>query len=99
MCLREADAGKPDEQGTYIDRHYAVMEKKRGVAGSVFSPDRGLVQLRGAIFDLLMAGTDTTATFVEWCVLYLCAYPEVQARVHAEIKEKIGSRGANLEDR
>ena len=30
-------------------------------------------------------GTDTTATFLEWVMLYMAAHPEVQSRVQDEI--------------
>ena len=41
--------------------------------------------------DLLVAGTDTSAQTVSWTLLLLANRPEVQARVHEELDEVIGS--------
>lgn len=35
--------------------------------------------------DLFGAGTETTSTFMEACVLYLISYPHVQEKVYQEI--------------
>lgn len=35
--------------------------------------------------DLLLAGTDTTSTFMEACVLYLITYPDIQEKLYQEI--------------
>ena len=41
--------------------------------------------------DLLIAGTDTSAQTVNWTLLLLANRPELQARVHEELDEVIGS--------
>ena len=41
--------------------------------------------------DLVLAGTDTTATLLKWTLLYLIKYPEVQEKCFQEIKNVIGS--------
>ncbi|GAM21461.1 hypothetical protein SAMD00019534_046360 [Acytostelium subglobosum LB1] len=40
--------------------------------------------------DLLLAGTDTSESTIEWIILYMCNYPELQEKVHAELSEIIG---------
>ncbi|TSK38393.1 Cytochrome P450 1A1 [Bagarius yarrelli] len=40
--------------------------------------------------DLFGAGFDTISTALSWAVVYLVAYPEIQERLHEELKEKVG---------
>ncbi|XP_009983336.1 PREDICTED: cytochrome P450 2J2-like, partial [Tauraco erythrolophus] len=50
--------------------------------------------------DLLFAGTETTSSTIRWALLYMAIYPEIQARVQAEIDTVIGqARPPALEDR
>ncbi|KAJ8249038.1 hypothetical protein GJAV_G00230500 [Gymnothorax javanicus] len=44
----------------------------------------------GIIFDLFGAGFDTVSSFLTWAVMYLVAYPEVQEKLHQEIRENVG---------
>ncbi len=37
-------------------------------------------------------GTDTTATFMEWVMLYMAAYPDVQMRIQDEIDWVLAKR-------
>ncbi|NXK48890.1 CP2W1 protein, partial [Chauna torquata] len=41
--------------------------------------------------DLLMAGTETTSTTLQWAVLLMMKYPMIQEKVHAEIERVLGS--------
>jgi cytochrome P450 len=51
--------------------------------------------------DLLIAGSDTTANSVEFTILYLIKYPEVQKRLQAEIDSVMshGNRILSIFDR
>uniref|UniRef100_A0A8C6YQX0 Cytochrome P450 2W1-like n=1 Tax=Nothoprocta perdicaria TaxID=30464 RepID=A0A8C6YQX0_NOTPE len=40
--------------------------------------------------DLLMAGTETTSTTLQWAILLMMKYPEIQRKVHAEIEQVLG---------
>ncbi|XDV28428.1 hypothetical protein PO909_031745 [Leuciscus waleckii] len=54
----------------------------------------------GIVNDLFGAGFDTISTALSWAVVYLVAYPEIQERLQAELKEKIGmDRTPRLSDR
>ncbi|XP_063044237.1 cytochrome P450 1A1 [Engraulis encrasicolus] len=44
----------------------------------------------GIVNDLFGAGFDTISTALSWSVVYLVAYPEIQERLHEEMKEKVG---------
>ncbi|KAI5623756.1 cytochrome P450 1A1 [Silurus asotus] len=54
----------------------------------------------GIVNDLFGAGFDTISTALSWSVVYLVAYPEIQERLHKELKEKVGmDRMPSLEDK
>uniref|UniRef100_A0A8C7EEW4 Cytochrome P450 2J2-like n=1 Tax=Nothoprocta perdicaria TaxID=30464 RepID=A0A8C7EEW4_NOTPE len=49
--------------------------------------------------DLFVAGTETTSTTLRWALLYMAAYPDIQARVQAEIDAVVGqTRQPGLDD-
>ena len=52
----------------------------------------------GAIAALLLAGTDTTASALEWFLLYMTLYPDVQEKCFQEINVAIGQNQPRLDD-
>ncbi|XP_074057381.1 cytochrome P450 2W1-like isoform X2 [Macrotis lagotis] len=44
-----------------------------------------------SLLDLMMAGTETTATSLQWAVLLMTKYPEVQAKVQEELDQVLGT--------
>ena len=46
--------------------------------------------LLSALVGLYTAGTDTTSNSLYWTFLYMVLYPEIQKRMHDEIKELLG---------
>ncbi|XP_033126769.1 cytochrome P450 2U1-like isoform X2 [Anneissia japonica] len=42
------------------------------------------------VADLVLAGTETTATTLKWALLYLALNPEIQAKVHQELDSVTG---------
>ncbi|KAH9066037.1 cytochrome P450 [Lactarius deliciosus] len=52
----------------------------------------GLSELEQAwlVGDMLAAGGETTSTSLQWWILAMLAYPNVQARAHAELDEVVG---------
>ncbi|KAI4904388.1 hypothetical protein NFI96_016777 [Prochilodus magdalenae] len=54
----------------------------------------------GIVNDLFGAGFDTISTALSWSIVYLVAYPEIQERLHQELREKIGTdRPPHLSDK
>lgn len=51
------------------------------------------------LFDLFIAGTDTTQFTLRWALLILTYYPEIQKKLREEIAEQIGDRVATQEDK
>jgi cytochrome P450 len=52
--------------------------------------------LKYVVLDLLSAGTETTATTIQWVVLFLVIYQEVQENIRIELTENISSSSRNL---
>uniref|UniRef100_A0A7M4FIZ6 Cytochrome P450 2W1-like n=1 Tax=Crocodylus porosus TaxID=8502 RepID=A0A7M4FIZ6_CROPO len=73
-----------------------VYLKEKNKKKSLFH-DENLV---ASILDLVMAGTETTATTLQWTILLMMKYPEIQKKVQEEIGRVVepGSR-ATYEDR
>ena len=46
--------------------------------------------LKVNLFDLFLAGSETTSTTLTWAVLYMVRYPGVQARVQQELDSVVG---------
>uniref|UniRef100_A0A8C8YTC8 Cytochrome P450 family 2 subfamily J member 2 n=1 Tax=Prolemur simus TaxID=1328070 RepID=A0A8C8YTC8_PROSS len=72
----------PDETRDFIDAYLKEMAK----ATSSFHEEN----LIWSTLDLFFAGTETTSTTLRWGLLYLARYPEIQAKVHAEIDRVLG---------
>ena len=53
----------------------------------VFSIDN----LRACIFDLYVAGQETTSSTMCFLIIYLLNHPDALARVYGELDEKVGS--------
>ncbi|XP_031417503.1 cytochrome P450 2F2-like [Clupea harengus] len=78
-----------------IDCYLDKMEK-RADKGTSFEDS----QLVAILFDLLIAGTDTTSNTLRTATLYLMTHPSIQERCYQEIEEVLGSREQVLfEDR
>ncbi|POI34245.1 hypothetical protein CIB84_002003 [Bambusicola thoracicus] len=83
----------PSESRDFIDSYLQEMAKPDG---REFHEEN----LVACALDLLFAGTETTSTTIRWALLFMAVYPEIQARVQAEIDAVIGqSRQPALEDR
>lgn len=42
------------------------------------------------ILELFVAGTDTTSTTLQWALLYMLTYPDIQTKVHQELDAIVG---------
>ncbi|XP_075895314.1 cytochrome P450 2J4-like isoform X2 [Nelusetta ayraudi] len=85
----------PSSPRDYIDCFLAEMGEKE-------DPDSGfeMANLSVCTLDLFGAGTETTTTTLNWGLLYMIYYPQIQEKVHAEIDVVIGSsRQPCLSDR
>ncbi|XP_053238632.1 cytochrome P450 2J4-like [Podarcis raffonei] len=79
----EADRN-PSEPRDFIDAYLNQMA--RADAASSFHKDN----LLQSTLDLFLTGTETSSTTLRWALLYMAIFPEIQARVQAEIDSVIG---------
>ena len=86
---REISDAKIDPRGSYLERGVAELERAKDDPKAFFHGQRGRTQLYGGALDLFLAGTDTSATFIEWFILYMMAYPEAQEALRREIHSEI----------
>jgi cytochrome P450 len=66
---------------------------------SSFYGDKGMANMQRVIMDLFGAGSETTSTILTFAFLYLTRWPEVQAKVQAEIDRVVGNCAPTLDDR
>uniref|UniRef100_A0A803SMT3 Uncharacterized protein n=1 Tax=Anolis carolinensis TaxID=28377 RepID=A0A803SMT3_ANOCA len=71
----------------FIDYYLLQMEKSKDDPNSTFS-EENLTQI---LVDLFVAGTETTSSTLQWALLLMVAYPDVQDKVYKEIEDVLGS--------
>ncbi|KAI4896291.1 hypothetical protein NFI96_014793, partial [Prochilodus magdalenae] len=85
----------PSSPRDYIDCYLEEIEKCKD-SRAQFTEEN----LVFCVVDLFAAGTETTSNTLLWTLLYLAKYPEVQAKVHAEVDQVIGrARQPSMTDR
>ncbi|XP_059161820.1 cytochrome P450 2C3-like [Physella acuta] len=72
----------------FIAAYVKEMTLKKSRGKLTFLSDEGLMKV---VYDLFTAGMETTSATINWCLLYVLNYPDVQAKIYQEMKEKIGS--------
>ncbi len=58
---------------------------------STFHGSLGLQNLESSIFDLLLAGSETTSTALTWATLFMIKFPHIQKKVQEEIDQVVGN--------
>ncbi|XP_070592860.1 cytochrome P450 2H2-like [Erythrolamprus reginae] len=94
----EVDAHKktldPDNPRDYIDCFLLKLEKEKD--SSVLSAE----DLVMSVFQLFIAGTDSTSSFIVFGLNLLARFPNVQAKAQEEIDDVVGAnRSPSIEDR
>ncbi|NXJ96044.1 CP2J6 protein, partial [Corythaixoides concolor] len=80
------EKGKSDENQDFIDYYLGEIDKTKGVSHATYD-EENLIQ---SIFDLFLAGTETTATTLRWALLYMVVYPDIQEKVQKELDAVLG---------
>ncbi|XP_060130292.1 cytochrome P450 2J6 [Zootoca vivipara] len=70
-----------------IDFYLLQMEKNKNDPQSTYDEEN----LAQCIFDLFVAGTETTTSSLKWALLLLASHPDIQDKMHKEIEDVIGS--------
>ncbi|XP_072537927.1 cytochrome P450 2J4-like [Salminus brasiliensis] len=90
---KDCDFSNPRD---YIDCFLEEMEKRKDDKEAEFN----IENLCFCALDLFIAGTETTFTTLYWGLLYMIKYPDIQAKVQAEIDQVFGSsRQPSMMDR
>ncbi|KAL6077185.1 hypothetical protein QOT17_002486 [Balamuthia mandrillaris] len=79
----------PHHPKDFVDQILIHREKDEVKEKESFLDDARCSKL---LFDLFTAGTDTSSTVIEWFLAFMCCFPEVQRKIHAELDEKIKGR-------
>ena len=67
---------------------------------SSFYGETGKENLAVTLFDLFVAGSETSSTTLSWALLYMVKNPNVQAKVQSELEQVVGrNRSPSLQDR
>ncbi|CAJ0928392.1 unnamed protein product [Ranitomeya imitator] len=69
----------------YIDAYLLKQEQEATKAQTYFNEEN----LLASVLDLFSAGTETTSTTIQWGILLMMKYPEIQKKVQEEIKTHI----------
>ncbi|KFR06065.1 Cytochrome P450 2J6, partial [Opisthocomus hoazin] len=80
------EKGKSDENQDLIDYYLDEIDRTKGDADATYD-EENLIQ---TVFDLFLAGTETTATTLRWALLYMVVYPDVQEKVQKELDAVLG---------
>ncbi|XP_066475311.1 cytochrome P450 2J2-like [Tiliqua scincoides] len=75
------------EPQDFIDFYLLQMEKHKDDPDSTYNDEN----LSHCIFDLFLAGTDTTASTLQWALLLMASHPDIQDKVRKEIEDVFGS--------
>ncbi|KAL8188138.1 UNVERIFIED_CONTAM: hypothetical protein K2H54_062097 [Gekko kuhli] len=75
------------EPQDFIDFYLYQIKKSRKDPDSTYNEDN----LTQCIFDLFVAGTETTALTLRWALLLMANHPDIQEKVHQEIEDVLGS--------
>ncbi len=87
--LKDWDPNNPrDFIDVYIEERKRVQQENE--RDSSFYGDFGDVNYVNSLFDLFLAGSETTSTTILFMVLYCLHYPEEMKKAQAEIDDIVG---------
>lgn len=93
------DTYQEEDNRDFIDCYIKKIRETKEDTSSSFYGARGEGNMQRALMDLFGAGSETTSSILYFAFNYLIRYPEIQARVHAEIDTVVGQAQPVLENR
>ncbi|GFR73471.1 cytochrome P450 2U1 [Elysia marginata] len=77
-----------DENDNFILAYLHAREKLIQQGQDTTLDDENLARV---VFELFLAGTDTTSSFFTWFIVHMVHHPDIQAKIYAEILDVVGS--------
>ena len=87
-----------DSPLTFIEAFLHKIQEQKNPLDPLHG-DRGILNLQNTVLDLFMAGSDTTATTLNWAMMYMVLYPDIQTKVRNELNAQIGFKKAKVADK
>ncbi|CAH2324592.1 cytochrome P450 2J6-like [Pelobates cultripes] len=81
---------QPGEPRDYIDCYLEELDKEKKESNN--KQTFGNQNLFSCVVDLFVAGTETTSASLEWALLYMMAFPDIQEKCRNEIDKVRGDR-------
>jgi len=78
-----------NEPRDFTDKALAEIMSTTDPSSSFFG-EKGRENLANTLYDLFLAGSETTSTTLTWGLLFMARYPEVQKRVQDELDAVVG---------
>ncbi|XP_066271320.1 cytochrome P450 2U1-like [Branchiostoma lanceolatum] len=76
----------PNDIRDFIDAFLLESKKRQGDETSTFTEQEHAT----IVYQLFLAGTDTTSTTLRWALLYMILHPDIQGKVQQEIDSVLG---------
>lgn len=86
---------QPDSPRDFIDLYLEKLDDNKSSENSTFDEE----QLLGTIFDIFVAGSETTSHTLGFALLFMIFHPQIQTKVQQEIDEILQGRQPSLADR
>uniref|UniRef100_G3TWV3 Cytochrome P450 family 2 subfamily R member 1 n=1 Tax=Loxodonta africana TaxID=9785 RepID=G3TWV3_LOXAF len=80
---------KPQLPQHFVDAYLDEIDQGKNDPSSTFSKEN----LIFSVGELIIAGTETTTNVLQWAVLFMALYPNIQGQVHKEIDLIMGPNG------
>ncbi|CAJ0933150.1 unnamed protein product, partial [Mesorhabditis belari] len=85
--MKEVDLNE-ENSNDFVECFLKEKERKKGTPAESFYSD---LQLQNLVFDLWVAGMETTSNTLTWGFCYILNHPNVQAKIHEELNRVIKS--------
>merc|ERR1719242_2937517 len=96
--MKHKETLDPKEPRDFTDMMLIEIERTTEESSSLYG-QFGIDNLKVTLFDLFVAGSETTSTTLTWAALYMVRYPEVQAKVQEELDKEVGvDRAPKMEE-
>ena len=79
----------PNEPRDFTDKALVEIKGTTDPSSSFFG-EKGRENLANTLYDLFLAGSETTSSTLTWALLFMARYPKVQRKVQEEMDSVVG---------